>query len=235
MKSLITKSQKLYEKNFQLLGFDCQRRYPNEELCRFFGRNFFFKKKIERKKIKILETGCGSSGNLWMISKEGFSAYGIDFSKEAISLSKKLFKREKLIGKFTVGDFCSMKYQSNFFDCVVDIFSSCTLDKKNGLRYVNEVNRILKKGGVFFTYFPSKKSNMFNFKSRTLYDNDTLLSLKQNSAYKLNHPIRFMKLKQYCSLLIQNGFKIKYREEVMRTYFSGKEKFFFLVIEVVKI
>ena len=68
-----------------------------------------------------------------------------------------------------------------------------------------------------------------------MHDKDTLVSLKQKSSHPRPHAMRFMTLDQYCSLLSHNGFKIKYREEIMRTYFSNKEKFYFLVIEATKI
>ncbi len=235
-KFIISKNaKKYYEKDYKKNGYTAQRRYPNEELVKFFGRNFFSIKKIKRKKIKILETGCGTCGNLWMISKEGFSTYGIDFSHEAIKLAKKFFNKEKLKAYFTVGDFRSMEYKKNFFDSVVDVFSSCILDRVNGVEYIQEVKRILKKRGIFFSYFPSKKSQMFRFKTRKMHDKDTLVSLKQKSSHPRPHAMRFMTLDQYCSLLSHNGFKIKYREEIMRTYFSNKEKFYFLVIEATKI
>lgn len=234
MVSVKKKAQVFYDKSYKNKGLKAQRKYPNEELCRFFGRNYFSIKKNIRKKIKILETGSGSCGNLRMISKEGFSTYGIDFSKEAINLSKKLFKKEKLSCNFEVGDFTSMSYKNSYFDCVVDVFSSCTLDKKNGENYIKEINRILKKNGRFFTYFPSKKSDMFNFKTRILHDSNTLLSLNQKSAYNTDHTLRFMSMLQYCNILKKNNFKIDYKEELMRTYFSGNEKFYFLVIEASK-
>ena len=234
MSQIIKKAKHLYEKNYKNRGLNHQRRYPNEELCIFFGRNFFSIKKKQRKKIKILETGCGTCGNLKMISREGFSTFGIDFSNEAIKLSRKLFKKEKLNGSFKVGDFTSMEYKSFFFDCIIDVFSSCTLDKYSGQEYIKEVSRVLKKRGKFFSYFPSKKSDMFNCKTRKLFDSDTLMSVKQKTAYTTDHAIRFMTLSQYSKLLTANGFKLNYKEEVMRTYFSGKEKFYFLVIDAIK-
>ena len=235
MSKIIKFTEKFYEKGYKSLGINYQRRYPNEELCRFIGRNFFYIKKNKRKKIKILETGCGSGGNLWMISQEGFSAYGIDISNQSIKIAKKLFKEKKIKGFFKIGNFAEMPYESHFFDTVCDVFSSCCLDKISGKNYIMEVNRILKKGGKFFSYFPSKKSNMFNQNLRVMHDSDTLISLKKKSAYKVDHPLRFMKMSQYCNLLRINGFELSYKEELMRTYFSGKEKFYFLVVEATKL
>ena len=181
-KFIISKNAKnYYEKDYRKNGYTAQRRYPNEELVRFFGRNFFSIKKGIRKKIKILETGCGTCGNLSMISREGFSTYGIDFSHEAIKLAKKFFSKEKLKAYFTVGDFRSMEYKKNFFNSVVDVFSSCILDRANGVEYIKEVNRILKNKGIFFSYFPSKKSQMFRFKTRIMHDKDTLVSFNNIS------------------------------------------------------
>lgn len=235
MSKIIKLAKNFYQKGYKSSGINYQRRYPNEELCRFMGRNFFYIKKNKRKKIKILETGCGSGGNLWMIAEEGFSTYGIDLSEESIKIAKNLFKKKRINGFFKIGNFAEMPYKNFFFDSVCDVFSSCCLDKLGGKYFVAEVNRILKKGGKFFSYFPSKKSNMFNHSSRVMYDKDTMIGLKKKSAYKVDHPLRFMTMSQYCYLLEINGFKVDYKEELMRTYFSGKDKFHFLVIEATKL
>jgi len=64
-------------------------KYPNEELVRFIGRNFFKIPREERKSIKILEVGCGQGANLWFLAKEGFDVYGIDISPSAIRKTEK--------------------------------------------------------------------------------------------------------------------------------------------------
>ena len=67
--------EKWYEESYKSRGFKAQRRYPNEELLRFLGVNFSNNDVESRKKIKVLEVGCGSCANLWMVAKEGFDAY----------------------------------------------------------------------------------------------------------------------------------------------------------------
>src|SRR5260370_2352609 len=79
-----------YEKSYESSGFEAQRRYPNEELMRFMGRNFFSVGGAKRKGIRILEVGCCSCGNLWAIAGECFDSYGLDFSGAGINLCQRL-------------------------------------------------------------------------------------------------------------------------------------------------
>ena len=132
------------------------RKYPNEEFSRFIGRKYSATSLKKRKKIKILEVGCGSGGNLWMIANEGFKSYGMDILSNSINLTKQIIKKKKLQANLKVGNMINLPYKSNYFDCVVDIFSSSSLDASEGKKFLNEVSRILKKNGSFFSYFPSK-------------------------------------------------------------------------------
>ena len=94
---LLEKTKQWYDASYTAEGFKAQRLYPNEELLRFLGRHFFNSvPKDERKTIRVLELGCGSGANLWMISKEGFDTYGIDISNSAISLASKMLAHQQL-------------------------------------------------------------------------------------------------------------------------------------------
>ena len=117
------------------------------------GRNFFYKKLKDRKNIKLLETGCGSGGNLKMLIKEKFDVYGLDNSEKAINVCKKVLKSQNLKAKLKVLDMENLQYPNNSMDAVIDIFSSCCLDQFSGTRYLQQVQKILKKGGIFFSYF----------------------------------------------------------------------------------
>ena len=60
------------DREYSAHGFASQRLYPNEELCRFLGRHFFSRTtREERRAIKVLELGCGSCSNLWMVARGG--------------------------------------------------------------------------------------------------------------------------------------------------------------------
>ena len=228
------KISEIYEKGFKKIGKLYQRQYPNEEFCRFMGRNFFHIKKDKRKKINFLEVGVGSGANLSLISNEGFSASGIDISEESIKISKKLFKKKKFSATLKVGDMTNIPFKSNTFDCVFDVFSSCSLTKNDGGIFLREVNRVLKKGGKFFSYFPSKKSKMFKSRNKKMYDEDTISKLNEKkSIYKIM-PMRFLDKKQYVKILEKNNIHSYYVEELTRTYFKGKDQFTFVIIESFK-
>src|SRR4051812_28520612 len=83
-----------YDRAYKAEGFAAQRLYPNEELLRFLGRNFFSKVPREaRSSVPVLEVGCGSGANLWMIAREGFDAHGLELSGEALELCRTMLAR----------------------------------------------------------------------------------------------------------------------------------------------
>jgi cyclopropane fatty-acyl-phospholipid synthase-like methyltransferase len=226
-----------YNAEYSKDGFDAQRRYPNEELCRFMGRNFFQRPFEERKDIKILETGCGSGANLWMIAKEGFDAYGLDLSEACLALCEKMLAKYDTKAALSAQDMTQTNFDHYTFDAVVDVFSSYCLDKHSGERYLSHVFDILKLGGLFFSYFPSKRSDAYQHHAPSeLLDADTLNSiLRADSPYYGNwYPFRFMHPEVYETLLKRIGFKVQYLETVQRTYRSMKETFEFVVVEARK-
>lgn len=223
-----------YDKSYSRLGFMAQRLYPNEELLRFMGTNFFSKVDfLKRKNIKVLEMGCGSCSNLWMIAKEGFDSYGIDISKKAIELGGAMLDRWGVKADLTVGDMIKLPYRDNFFNVVVDVFSAYCLDLKKFDSCLNEMKRVLKTGGIFFSYAPSINSDAFkNYKPAKKIDIHTLNGIKRKGSpyFGNNYPFRFTDPLQYKKILEEKGFKISYLETVSRTYHYMNEIFEFVVI-----
>jgi len=140
----------IYDEQYKKLGFNAQRLYPNEELLRFMGRRFFSIPKNKRRKIKILELGCGSGANLWMIAKEGFKCYGIDISKEGLKLCLRMLRKYRVKAQVLVGDMRKLPYINDFFDAVIDIVSLQHLLFSEHILVYREIKRVLKPEGVFF-------------------------------------------------------------------------------------
>jgi SAM-dependent methyltransferase len=222
-----------YENSYESSGFGAQRRYPNEELMRFMGRTFFSVPREKRKGIRILEVGCGSGGNLWAIAREGFDAYGIDLSGEGIDLCRQMMKEWGCSATLQAGDMADLPYESGFLDAVVDVFSSYCLPEKDFTRYLAGVARVLKPGGKYFSYTPSKNSDVFKETAPSdRLDPSTLNGICRVTApfYGNFYPFRFTSRDEYAGLLAED-FTVTYGETVGRTYRSGQEYFEFVVVQ----
>jgi ubiquinone/menaquinone biosynthesis C-methylase UbiE len=226
-----------YDKSYSKDGFFAQRMYPNEELLRFFGRELFNLPVNQRKKNKILEIGCGSGANLWMIAKEGFQAYGLDLSKESLALAKKMLEKWGVNADLKIGDMLNLPFANKLFNVVVDVFSSNCLTTIEYDKCISEVSRILKKEGLFFSYVPSTGSDAFiNYKPAKKIDDWTLNGIYRKSSpfYGNFYPFRFTNERMIRNLAKKYKFKIEYIEKNMRTYHKGNEKFEFLVFVIKK-
>jgi SAM-dependent methyltransferase len=230
-------TREFFEASYLNFGMAAQRRYPNEEFLRFMGRNFFGLEQRERSSVRVLEVGCGSGANLWVIAKEGFEAHGLDISIESLSLAKDLLGGHLVEAKLEAGDMTDMPYPDNYFDGIVDVFSSYCMNEDAGERFLSSVKRVLKPGGIFFSYFPSKDSDAFkDFQPASFLDASTLDGVhRKTSPYSGNHyPFRFMSPEQYRDDLDKVGLSVVYLETTNRTYIDRTEKFEFISVEAIK-
>lgn len=226
-----------YEESYKSIGFKAQRRYPNEELLRFLGVNFFDKDFSNRKYIKVLEVGCGSCSNLWMIARENFDTYGLDLSSESLLLGQQMLEHWQVEADLKQGSFLDLPYENDSFDVVVDVFSMNCVDHNDFLTAIKEVYRVLKTGGTFFSYTPSQNSNSFkNYKPAKKIDDFTLNGIyRENSPFSGNHyPFHFWECASYRDALINTGFSVKYLETVCRSYFNEKDSFEHIVVHANK-
>lgn len=234
----MNKSKSWYENDYATFGLAAQRRYPNEELLRFLGRNYFGSTyKEERSHIKVLEMGCGSGANLWMLAKEGFDTYGIDISKKALELAKQFLERWNVNAKLKQGSFTDLPFNCNSFDCVIDVFSMYCLNDKEFNIALDESVRVLNEGGKFFSYTPGVESDAFkNYSPSKKIDEFTLNGIyRETSPFAGNHyPFHFISPQRYNKLLEDRNMHVEYLETVERSYRNGTEKFQHVVITGVK-
>lgn len=234
----IEKVRDFYEVSYSSQGFAAQRKYPNEELCRFIGRNFSRLSLEERRTVRLLEVGCGSGSNLWMLAREGFDTYGVDLSQESLVLAERMLRGYGVQASLSVGDMTDLAFEDGYFQVVVDVFSSYCLDAKHGRAFLSSMSQKLAKGGLFFSYFPAKNSEAFiNHRPAALIDEDTLSGIyRPDSPYFGNHyPFRFLHPLEYEQMLIEVGLDVQYSEVVTRTYGRSREQFSFITIEARKI
>jgi SAM-dependent methyltransferase len=233
----IEQTTSFYDQAYRSCGFAAQRMYPNEELLRFFGSYYFALAPDARRHTRVLEVGCGSGANLWMIAREGFEAHGIDLSQEGLALCEQMLRKWGAAAEIKQGDMTALDYENGFFDVVVDVFSSYCMPAKEFGRFLDEVSRVLKSGGRFFSYHPSKNSDAFREPGPArLIDASTIDGIRRPTSpfYPQDYPFRFIQPDEFATLLDRRALKVLRNERVGRTYHDGSEYFEFVSIHAEK-
>lgn len=124
-------------------------KYPFDCLISFWFR---YKHLIKSNNIiKICEFGCGCGNNLWFFAENGCEVYGIDISETAIMYSKDIFKKKNLNGIFLNTNILNNNFPDDYFDLVID--RGCITHNPGYINEcIDESYRILKKGGLFFSF-----------------------------------------------------------------------------------
>lgn len=124
---------------------------PQNDVLRFFK---YLKKeeKIELGSLNILDLGCGTGRNSNYLAERGNTVVGMDISKTAIDIAKTRASEMQLNDvSYVVGDIgASYPFSDNYFDLILDITSSNSLDEKERENYIKEAFRALKNGGYLF-------------------------------------------------------------------------------------
>ncbi len=141
-----TWEKKIYSKGRQINN------YPYDLVVSLIAKNFFSIPINERKKISMLDLGCGAGNHAKFFAENGFSVYGIDGSITAIKHCREKFKSLGLKGNFIQGDFLNLPFKDNFFNCVLDRESVYANEYATIKEAVDQVYRKLKVGGLFISF-----------------------------------------------------------------------------------
>jgi len=105
---------------------------------------------------KILDCGAGGHRpSIGLFAEYGFDAYGLDISESQIDAAKEFCKEHDLTVNLSVGDMRNIPFDENYFDHVYEFYSMVHLTKKDILKAIQEMKRVVKKGGHLFFGFAS--------------------------------------------------------------------------------
>jgi ubiquinone/menaquinone biosynthesis C-methylase UbiE len=103
---------------------------------------------------KVLEAGSGSGRISMRIAKKGGKVTLLDISPEAISLSRKNFKKNNLTAEFQKGSLFKIPSKNNTYDIVWNAGVIEHFYKHRQEKAIKEMLRICKKGGLVITLNP---------------------------------------------------------------------------------
>jgi len=125
-----------------------------------------FLKKLSKKKVKILDLGCGSGRNF--IKTKG-TLYGTDFSKNMLKYAKKNAKKKKIKVKLKKMENNKIPFKSNFFDAVICIALLHCMKKTDQNKILKELLRVMKSKSKAFISVWNKNSPRLKNKPKTSY------------------------------------------------------------------
>ena len=193
--------------------------YPYDILVSIVARKYY---NVEnRKEIKILDLGCGAGNNSKFLAEQGFTVDGIDGASTAIKVARQNIKKNNLDHRanFKVGEFNSLPYEDEKFNCVIDRESIYANHKKNIKNIIsNEVYRVLKDDGIFISFIYSSvhpQKEYGNEIEKNTYNNFDRGSFENTGV------VHFVDLKEilefYSKFTIKNIMKHKIQEIYSRT------------------
>ena len=209
-------SQQIWEKLYQKKYGN---KYPYGDLASYILR--LYNKNLDKSRIKVLEVGSGTGNNLWFFAKEGFGTYGIDFSASACQNAKKLLKSNNLKADITIGNFCQLPYQNNFFDLILDRCALYCLKKKNLTKACAEIKRTLKKGGRFLSFMYSTDNECIKYGHPDKLEKNTYTNFK-TGTFKNTGITHFVTKHEIINELYR-GFKIEYMQKISKDFICPKK------------
>lgn len=170
-----------WEKTYSGSHDSHKNKYPSELIISWVKKNYSNKIELEkRKEYKVLDLGCGWGNNLKFLKEEGFDSFGIDFSKSAVDSLKDEFGENVKTMNFKYLDF-----DNNTFDFIIDRSSIQHNTKENISIIHNEIFRVLKDGGKFYSIMVKNGDN--GFFMELLNEEEVKSSLSNYSKVKIDY------------------------------------------------
>jgi len=212
-----------FESQFARLGLHAQRAYPNEQLVVFCARHLFAIPPPERATTRVLELGCGGGGNLWMIAREGFAAYGIDLSPSGLEMCRRRLEQWGAQADLRLANMRSIPFDDAFFNAIVDVHSMQHLDRQGHEQALGEVARCLKPGGHFFSFHLGSRSYSHTHGGGVALDDIAIDNVSNAEApYAGDGLVSFLDRERATALMQQVGLKVLGLDRIMR--FQGERE-----------
>jgi SAM-dependent methyltransferase len=148
---------------------------------------------------RIIDLGSGVGTMMALLASSGASMIGVDYSPDSLQLAKAGFLREvpERVFRGICCDGRAIAVRDDSIDGIMAVDFTEHLDDDMLVPTVREVFRVLKKGGRFVVYTPSKTHLFEHLKKRNII-------LKRDKSH-----IGMRTMQAYKAMLTQTGFTIQ--------------------------
>jgi len=114
---------------------------------------YVFASRYVKEKV-VLDVACGSGyGSNYLARKGAKIVFSVDLDRTPLEIGKKFYSLPNL--KFVQGNVLKLPFPDNFFDVVVSFETIEHLYETD--KYIVEIKRVLKRGGIFICSTPNIK------------------------------------------------------------------------------
>lgn len=135
----------------------------------YLGHSKGFKRMLEKlsphlrvkSDMKVLDLGCGNGDLLIYLAQRGANVVGIDYSKDAVSLTKKKLEKQELNlkkrVKIYIKDAKKLDFKKNCFDMVIsiDVFEHLYQGELDIV--MQKISKVLKPNGILLVHTEANK------------------------------------------------------------------------------
>jgi ubiquinone/menaquinone biosynthesis C-methylase UbiE len=139
--------------------------YPSENVISLVNKKF-----QNKDGMVALDLGCGWGNNMKFLNDFGMEVHGIDISQTAVNRLKPIYRNRVICGEIS-----ELPFSDGYFDFVLDRGSIQENSKKQILRIIDEVYRVLSPSGHFFSCM--LKSKVSKDAKKQLFNDQQILNL----------------------------------------------------------
>jgi len=120
--------------------------------------NFAKLLKREKRKMRVLDLGCGAGRHQIFMTKQGFETHGTDISSTGLNLTKQRLKRQNLEVYLVKCDMKNLPFVESLFDAAICLHTIYHQKLKGIQETISEIQRVLQKEGSLLINFLSKRT-----------------------------------------------------------------------------
>ncbi len=137
------------------LAFDLK--YPDENVIRFL---LYCAQKFSANNRRILDFGCGSGRNTWVMAELGFDICAMDYNRDCLELTKQKLNGYEQI-EYVMNEELVVPKPENDFDQIVANGVLFYLNRNSEQKLLLNLARVLKVGGFLFADYRTKDDALY--------------------------------------------------------------------------
>lgn len=137
----------------------------------------------KKNKLKnLLDLGCGIGRHSLLFSANGFNVTALDLSEEGLKKISSVARKRNLPIEIKCADMVSLPFKNHSFDCLLAYHAIYHQDDSGIKKVIQEIKRVLKKGGEGYITFNSVNSSAFKAKNVKRISKNTIIKTEGHEA-----------------------------------------------------